>query len=199
MKGSAIIISFFVIGCIVGIGGVTTFDPSQGSLSTYILYLLMFCVGMSLGADRPILSRIRGLNPRMILLPLMTIIGTLAGCLCVSPLIDISPLDSMAVGAGMGYYSLSSIFIGELRGLELGAIALISNITREIFTLLLAPWVAKRFGPLSAISIGGATTFDTTLPIITRATGEQYAIVSIYHGCVTDFSVPFMLTLLCSI
>ena len=45
----------------------------------------------------------------------------------------------MAVGAGFGYYSLSSIFITEYKGPELGTIALLSNITREIITLLFAP------------------------------------------------------------
>ena len=69
----------------------------------------------------------------------------------------------------------------------------------ELFTLLAAPWVAGRFGPLAAISSGGATTFDTTLPILTRVAGPQYAVVAIFHGCVTDFSVPFLVTFFCSI
>lgn len=45
----------------------------------------------------------------------------------------------------------------------------------------------------------GATTFDTTLPILTRVAGPQYAVVAIFHGCVTDFSVPFLVTFFCSI
>ena len=104
-----------------------------------------------------------------------------------------------AVGAGFGYYSLSSIFISELRSIELGTVALLCNVLRELFTLLAAPWVAGRFGPLAAISSGGATTFDTTLPILTRVAGPQYAVVAIFHGCVTDFSVPFLVTFFCSI
>ena len=39
-------------------------------------------------------------------------------------------------GSGFGYYSLSSIFITEYKGAELGTIALLSNISREIITLL---------------------------------------------------------------
>ena len=105
----------------------------------------------------------------------------------------------LPVGAGFGYYSLSSIFISELRSVELGTVALLCNVLRELFTLLAAPWVAGRFGPLAAISSGGATTFDTTLPILTRVAGPQYAVVAIFHGCVTDFSVPFLVTFFCSI
>lgn len=104
----------------------------------------------------------------------------------------------MAVGAGFGYYSLSSIFIADFRGAGLGTVALLCNVMRELFTLLAAPLVARWFGPLAAVSIGGATTFDTTLPIITQSAGKPYAVVSIFHGCVLDFSVPFLVTFFCT-
>ena len=105
----------------------------------------------------------------------------------------------MAVGAGFGYYSLSSILITESKGAALGTIALLSNIVREIITLLLAPLLARWFGSLAPISAGGATSADTTLPIITRVSGDEFAIVSVYHGFVVDFSVPFLVTLFCSL
>ena len=105
----------------------------------------------------------------------------------------------MAVGAGFGYYSLSSIFITEYRGPELGTVALLSNIAREIITLLGAPLLLKYFGRLAPISAGGATTMDTTLPIITQTSGKAFVILSIYHGFVVDFSVPLLVTLFCSV
>ena len=81
----------------------------------------------------------------------------------------------------------------------MATVALLCNVMREIFTLLAAPLVARRAGPLAAVSIGGATTFDTTLPVITRAAGAPYAVVSIFHGCVLDFSVPFLVTFFCTL
>ena len=39
-----------------------------------------------------------------------------------------------------------------------------------------APLLAKYFGKLAPISVGGATTMDTTLPIITRYSGESFII-----------------------
>ena len=126
--------------------------------------------------------------------------GTLAGCAVVSLFLSHrSVTDCMAVGAGFGYYSLSSIFITEYKGPELGTIALLSNITREIITLLFAPLLVRWFGNLAPISAGGATTMDTTLPIITRYSGQSFVVVSIFHGFVVDFSVPFLVTLFCSI
>ena len=101
------------------------------------------------------------------------------------------------MGAGFGYYSLSSIFITEYKGAELGTVALLANIIRELLTLLLAPLLARWFGPLAPISAGGATTMDTTLPVITQASGQRFVVVSIYHGFLVDFSVPFLVTLFC--
>ncbi|EJX04848.1 membrane protein containing DUF340, prokaryotic membrane [gut metagenome] len=160
----------------------------------------MFSVGVSVGNDPQTLRNFRSLNPRLVFLPLCTILGTLAGCAAVSLLLSHrSPTDCMAVGAGFGYYSLSSIFITEYKGAELGTIALLSNITREIITLLFAPLLVRWFGNLAPISAGGATTMDTTLPIITRCSGQSFVVVSIFHGFVVDFSVPFLVTLFCSI
>ena len=75
--------------------------------------------------------------------------------------------------------------------------ALLANIIREMITLLLAPVLAKVFGPLAPISSGGATTMDTTLPIIVQSSGQRYVALSIFHGFVTDFSVPFIVTMWC--
>ena len=196
--GSLVIVAFFVAGCVVGL--FAPFDLAGSRVSAYVLYALMFCVGITLGNDRTLAGRVRRLDPRLTLLPVATAVGTLAGAALAAPLLaEWSLTDSLAVGAGFGYYSLSSIFIADFRGPELATIALLCNVMREIFTLLAAPLVARWCGPLAAVSIGGATTFDTTLPIITQAAGRPYAVVSVFHGCVLDFSVPFLVTFFCTV
>ena len=200
MKGSLIIVGFFVLGALCGVYHLIPYDFTQSKLSFYALCALMFSVGVSVGNDPQTLRNFRSLNPRLIFLPVMTILGTLAGCAVVSLFLSHrSVTDCMAVGAGFGYYSLSSIFITEYKGPELGTIALLSNITREIITLLFAPLLVRWLGNLAPISAGGATTMDTTLPIITRYSGQSFVVVSIFHGFVVDFSVPFLVTLFCSI
>ena len=200
MKGSLIIVGFFVLGALCGVYHLIPYDFTQSKLSFYALCALMFSVGVSVGNDPQTLRNFRSLNPRLIFLPVMTILGTLAGCAVVSLFLSHrSVTDCMAVGAGFGYYSLSSIFITEYKGPELGTIALLSNITREIITLLFAPLLVRWFGNLAPISAGGATTMDTTLPIITRYSGQSFVVVSIFHGFVVDFSVHFLVTLFCSI
>lgn len=200
LKGSLVIVAFFVAGCVAGLFDIMPFDAAGSRVSTYVLYALMFCVGVTLGHDKTLAGRVRRLDPRLALLPVMTAVGTLAGAAVATPLLQpLGVSDTLAVGAGFGYYSLSSIFIADLRGAELGTVALLCNVMREIFTLLAAPLVARWFGPLAAVSIGGATTFDTTLPIITQAAGKPYAVISIFHGCMLDFSVPFLVTFFCTL
>lgn len=200
MRSSLIIVGFFILGSLLGYFGVVPTSFLEGDISFYALGLLMFCVGISLGSDPETLKSFKKINPRLLLLPLLTIVGTLVGAAIIGMLLpNRSVVDSMAVGSGLGYYSLSSIFITEFKGAELGTIALLSNISRELLALLLAPVFVKYFGKLAPISAGGATTMDTTLPIIMKFSGKEYMVLSVFHGFVTDLSVPFLVTLFCSI
>jgi len=200
MKGSLIIVGFFILGVIAGYLGWLSIDAAGFDISFTALALLMLCVGIGVGSDLGALKSLRSLDSRLLLLPLVTIIGTLLGCALIAVFMPWRSLsDTLAVGSGFGYYSLSSIFITQYRGPELGTVALLANIAREIITLLGAPLLVRFAGPLSAISAGGATSMDTTLPIITNVSGKEFVILSIYHGFVVDFSVPFLVTFFCSL
>ena len=200
MKGSLIIVSFFALGVLCGVFQWIPSEWLSGDWSFYALCVLMFSVGLSIGHDPQMVQNFRTLNPRLMWLPICTILGTLSAAALVSLFFSHRTLpECMAVGSGFGYYSLSSIFITEYKGAELGTVALLSNIAREIMTLLCAPLMVRWFGNLAPISSGGATTMDTTLPIITQCAGQKFVIVSIFHGFVVDFSVPFLVTFFCSI
>lgn len=200
MKGSLIIVGFFILGIAAGLSGMVPESIIDGDLTFYALCALLLCVGIGIGSDRNIVTKFKSLDVRMALLPLGTALGTFVGSLAVSLILSgRSPLDCLAVGSGFGYYSLSSIFITEYKGAELGTIALLANIIREMVTLLLSPVLAKVFGPLAPISSGGVTSMDTTLPIIMASSGEQYSAVSIFHGFILDFSIPFLVTSWCTL
>ena len=199
MKGSLYIVGFFIAGILCGLNNWLPLAEHSSKISFYALCALMFSVGLSIGNSPDTIRNFKALNPGLALLPLATAAGTLGGCIVISLFLPYSITDCLAVGLGFGYYSLSSILITESKGAELGTIALLSNIIRELITLLCAPLLVRFFGTLAPISAGGATTADTTLPIITRYSGQQYAMLSIYHGFVVDFSVPFLVTLFCSI
>lgn len=208
MKGSLIVVAFFVLGLFVGHNGCLPSWFMSSQTSFVALCALLLFVGMGIGLNPNMMRDIRSLSPRLALLPLVTILGSWMGAVVAYVVMssDLCTLfqqrsltSCLAIDSGFAYYSLSSIFITEYRGAELGTIALLANIVREMITLLLAPMLAKRFGPLAPITAGGATTMDTTLPIIAQASGQKYVALSIYHGFVTDFSVPFLVTMWCTI
>ena len=199
MKGSLIVVGFFVIGLL---GGIEKMVPSwllDGDVSFVALCGLLLFVGLGIGLNPEMKKEVRSLSPRMALLPVVTIIGSWLGALLIWTVLHRTLSDCMAINSGFAYYSLSSIFITEYRGAELGTIALLANIIREMLTLLGAPLMARWFGPLAPISVGGATTMDTTLPILSQTLGQRYIALSIYHGFVVDFTVPFLVSWWCMI
>lgn len=196
LKGSLIILAFFATGVVLGYLRQTTQDGASSNFSTYTLYLLMFCVGVGIGADQRAMNALKNFNLNILLVPLTTVVGTLSGVAFTYTFVDgLKLTEILAIGSGFGYYSLSSIIITELSSPEIGVIALLANVIREIITLLFAPVFSKYFGKLAPIVSGGATSMDTTLPIISIASGKEYAVISLFHGIVLTILVPFIVTL----
>lgn len=199
LHGSLVILSFFVVGLIIGIFRFIPDSFLSSDVSFFVLCLLMFSVGFSLGHQPDAIQQFRKIPARSLLLPFATAIGTWVGVIIIGLFLQHTLYETLAVGSGFGYYSLSGILITQYKGAELGTIALLANIFREIFTLVFAPQMARYFGKLAPIAAGGATTMDTTFPIILKASGKEYSIISIYSGFVMDFSVPFLVTLWCGL
>lgn len=196
MRNSIIILTFFVLGVAAGYLFSEGLAPTADQFSVYVLYLLMFLVGITIGSDTAVFKELRGGGAKVLLVPAATIIGTLMGVAIISFLLsDRSLTQCLMIGSGFGYYSLSSVLITQSCGAILGTISLISNVLRELITLLFAPYMVRWFSPLAPICSGGATTIDTTLPIIARFSGKEFVFIAIIHGIVVDFSVPVLVTL----
>ncbi len=195
MKGSLIILAFFIAGLIGGIYHIFPEWLLNEDLTSYALYVLMFLVGISIGSDKNAFHILRKINVKVVLVPLSIVAGSLLGTALISFMLPgINVKEAMAVGAGFGYYSLSSIFISQISGQELGVIALLSNIFREIITLLAVPLMVRYFGKLAGIAAGGATAMDTTLPVIVKYTGKNYGIIAIFSGIILTILVPVLVT-----
>ena len=210
MKTSLIIVGCFVVGMLLPglLPDASALLHQSTVASEYVLYALLFLVGIGIGSDPELPNIIRSFSPRVLVVPAATIVGTIAfSALTIFLLPHRTLADCLAIGSGMGYYSLSSVLITQLRtpdagitiAAELGTIALIANIVRELITLLASPALARLFGPLAPICAGGATTADTTFPIITQTVGSRYAFIDIIHGIIVDASVPFLVSLFCAV
>lgn len=196
MKQSILYLSIFALGIIIAVTQNITTDILNEHLSKIVLLLLLLFVGIQIGSNKSIRHYIKRLKWKIVMVPLATTIGTFTGVTIVSFFLqNRSVTDCLSIGAGFAYYSLSSIIITESKGVELGTLALLSNIIREFFVLIFAPLMVKYFGKLAPISAGGATTMDTTLPIIAKYSGNEYVAISVLHGLIIDMSVPIWVTI----
>lgn len=76
----------------------------------------MFQVGLSIGSDKKLKDILGSIRPKLLLVPLATIAGTLVFSALVGLLLtQWSVFDCLAVGSGFAYYSLSSILITQLK------------------------------------------------------------------------------------
>ena len=161
MKNSLIILLCFAAGVLCSYWGII--PECDDSLSLYILYVMMFLVGIGLGSDLTALSApIKKYKFQILLIPLSTIVGTIAACCLFSLFCPVPLRETVAIGCGFGYYSLSAILLNELAGADIGTIALICNLSRELLTLLTIPLLARYCGKLAPITAAGATSIDTS-------------------------------------
>ncbi len=194
MTGSLIILGCFLFGLILQSLALLPDWISDSSLDNWVLYALMLLVGILVCADRQSMEAIRRSGIRTLAIPVLTVMGTAAGVLLGGALLSFDLRHALAVGFGLGYYSLSSILIGEWVGGELAVVALLSNIMRELLTLLAAPLLFRLFGPLGPVVSGGATAMDTTLPIIIRCSGQEYGPIAVFSGIVLTVLVPVLVS-----
>jgi uncharacterized membrane protein YbjE (DUF340 family) len=200
MRDSLLIVLCFVAGLLLSHFGGLPDALLHQNISTYILYVLMFIVGVGIGADLAAFKTLKQYNLKLLLVPGAVVVGSLAGGALSGLLLPgLTARESMAVGAGFGYYSLSSVLISQMHSDTLATLALLSNVLREILTLLLAPVMATLFGQLAPIAAGGATAMDTTLPVIVRVSGSHYALIALFSGTVLTVLVPFLVTFILSV
>ena len=206
MKSSLITVAFFLLGCLSGVK--LSFDFDAHNASVWVLYCLMILIGISLGSDANMKEAITQIRPKMLLVPLATIGGTILFSAVGGFLLSRwTAFDCMAVGSGFAYYSVSSILITQLKtasmgvqiATELGTIALLSNIFREMFALLGAPLIRRYFGYLAPISAAGIGSSDISLAVITKYCGLNAVPIAILHGLLINITMPFFVSFFCKL
>ena len=162
------------------------------------LYLLLFFIGIDIGKNDNILNDLKKLNKKVLFLPFITIISSLAGGAVASILLSLSIGESVAISAGMGWYSFSAIELSKV-SVELGGIAFLSNIFRELLAIFLIPIIAKKIGSFESVSVVGATAMDSVLPIINKSNPAEISIISFYSGLIISIVVPILIPILVNI
>jgi uncharacterized membrane protein YbjE (DUF340 family) len=194
LKEPMVFLSCLVLGVLVSvIFPILGKSLSQSSLSSIILYFLLFFAGAAMAIEHKT-SKSFDMSWKLILLPGITIVGTLAGSILVALILGTPVFPMMAAGSGFGWYSLSGILISDLGNPALGSASFLGNLGRELIALMVIPLLGNKF-PGSAIACAGATSMDVTLPIIGKTAGYRYVSASMYHGTFLSFLVPVLVPL----
>ena len=162
------------------------------------LCTLLFFVGMDIGRNKQILQQIKAKGYKILLIPIGVALGSIMGSILGGFALGLPINESSAIGAGFGWYTLSAIELSKY-SVETGALAFITNVCREVFALVSIPYIAKYLGKMEAIAPAGATAMDTSLPVISKATDGNTAVVSFITGVVLSTLVPILVPILISL
>lgn len=208
LSGSAFALLFFIAGLAGGNLSLLPVTASQAdTVATWLLWVLMGLVGLSTGSNPRLVSVMRGLRPAIIAVPAVSVIATLAAGAAVGALCGLGAPDGATAVSGMGYYSLSSMIISDLRADDMGtaaamslaAIALMSNLSREILSFVLVPLLGRRIGVYAASSMCGVTSMDVTLPTLAATFGPGAVPVALVNGILLEVTTPFTVMAACSV
>jgi uncharacterized membrane protein YbjE (DUF340 family) len=169
-------------------------------ISTAALAILLLGVGIDLGANNQVIDKLKQLGWKVLLVPLLIAIGSIGGTIIIGLVIDLSLNESSAIGAGFGWYSLSGVLLTKIYSADLGVLAFLTNVFRELFAIMLIPIVAKWDNKMIVVAPGGATTMDTTLPLISKSAAHKEVVaIAFISGVVLSSMVPILVPLLIKI
>ncbi len=164
---------------------------NTGLLMDIGLCLLLFFVGIDLGSNKEIFKNLKNVGFKILIVPAATIIGSLTGGIVCSFIFDIDLFGSLAIASGLSWYTLSAIIITPISS-ELGTVAFLSNVFREVMAFVAIPFIAKHIGYLETIAAGAAISMDTGLPMITKNTNQEVAVISFISGVILSLAVTVL-------
>ncbi|RZG67512.1 lysine exporter LysO family protein [Acinetobacter junii] len=186
--------AFFALGIGILLGLIINHSNIQFTFNSwYLLLVFIFLIGIELAHtqfDRSWLSW------KILLVPFAAFVGS-----CLASILNYYLLpkafklnEVLALSQGYGWYSMSGILFTELHSAKYGGIALLTDLFREIFAILLMYCLGWRF-PRSAISSAGATSMDVTLAMVKQSCGTHYVPHAMMSGLILSLLAPLLISL----
>ena len=159
------------------------------------LDVMIFIAGIEIGSNRGILKRICNVHSALLALaiPLAVACGSICGALLLGHIAGLSAYDSLLVGGGLGWYSFSSVVISAMYSTEIGTVAFLANMMREISGFFLIPLLV-RVHKFLALAPSGAATMDSGLPVVIKYTNLHVGMYSFINGLVLTLIVPVLIS-----
>ncbi|MCY6372007.1 lysine exporter LysO family protein [Clostridium ganghwense] len=168
-------------------------------LITIALNILILSVGIDVGSNKSLIENLKKKGLKLLCIPLCIVAGSVVGGLITGLFFKVSPNISLAIASGFGWYSLSGIILTSLCNVEVGTIAFLTNIFRELIAVITIPFLARYLNYYTTIAPAGATSMDTTLPLISESTNSETAFISFVNGLILSSLVPVLVPFFYSI
>lgn len=162
---------------------------SLGFSSNSVLYVMLFCVGVDLVGFR--FGRV---TRQCASVPVAAILGYILAAGVFSLLTSFSWQQSLMLGSGLGWFSLSGPMIHQLAGAQMGAIAFMTDFMRELLSIVFLYFLGRR-QPLAAVGLSGAAAMDSALPFIKQNCDAYYIPYAIFSGLLLTLAAPFLISL----
>ena len=185
-----------LIGFFIGLWGKGWVNLPFGS-STYVLVVLIFCVGIQL-RNNGISIRAVFFNRRGMITGVIFVLTSLLGGIIGAQVLNVPIVQGLAVSSGLGWYSLSSVTLNNAWGPIWGSIAFFNDLSRELISLFSVPLFMQHYRS-TAIGYTGATAIDCTLPIIQKAGGVEVLPLAFSFGFITNIAPPVLLVFFTSV
>ena len=173
-----------------------TFDSLAGLAIKVGLCIMLFFVGFDLGIEGTVFKNMRKMGLRVFVFPAATIVGSLLAAGICSIILPLGMRESLAIGAGFGWYSLAPGIILESGLVTASAISFMHNVMRELFGIIFIPIVAQKIGYVECICLPGAAAMDVCLPIVEKYTNGNVAVYSFISGLIVSLAVPVLVPIM---
>ena len=171
------------------------FIEQSGNLITLVLSIMMLLVGFEIGIQKKALQEMKRYGFAILAPPIAIIIGTFFGAILTAVIFKKPIFQMLAASSGFGWYTLAGPMLTHLVSEELGTIAFLANLFREVSQFLLIPICTKYFGQVTMLVPGGATTMDTALPFIKKMYGPKMALAGFISGGILSLLAPLFISL----
>ncbi len=189
MKYIYIILISLLVGFLAG----KLLPVDTGEIYEIALYFLIFIVGLDMGLEG--IKNLKKAGRASLIIPLLTLVGAILGGILGAFILGIPLKWAMAVTAGCGWYTFTGPIIAQYSPLY-GTIGFLANLLREMVMVLAYPIGVRRIPSNILVSLGGASTMDSTLGIVKKYGTPENVLVSFIHGFIVTSAVMFLVPLI---
>ena len=168
-------------------------DLHAAQFSHALLLILIVLIGIDLSTVR--LAR---LTKHQIWVPCAMLFAIFIAAYIAHWLLPHSFTALLTVASGFGWFSLSGSLVTSLLGKEMGSFALLTDLIREFYGIVLL-FLCGRSLPRSVIGVCGATAMDSSLPFIKQNCRSSDVQMAIFSGFILTLLAPFLIVLFASL